>query len=267
MIRRLWIAVLFGAALLAVGAAGADAAVTRAVQAYDTAGKAIWTPRVVLAQVGDTVEWRFGQSGNANATGRKHDLWLLDPDGEAQQLGSSDLGAKASIVVQRAGTYRFSSSLDGGLAADGMNGWLVVTNTDAGPAVDPGQPWTDPSWVDPYDPAQPLPLPNDTLAPTVFEEGDTTAPTLDLLSVKETDKAAKVKVRVSEAGTVTLRLKRGKKVVATTVVDTNAGEVTATIKPPKALRDKLRRYKLQVWATDMAEIDSDIHAVWVDIGP
>jgi plastocyanin len=263
--RRLWIGMLLAAALLAAPAARAEAAVTRAVQAYDTATKSIWTPRVVLAQVGDTVEWRFSQTGNASANGRKHDLWLAAPDGETQQLGASDVGSKASIVVQRAGTYRFYSSLDGGLAVDGMNGWLVVSNTDAGPAVDPGQPWTNPNWVDPYDPAQPLPLANDTLAPTVFEEGDTTAPTVDLISVKETEKAAKVKANVSEAGTLTLRLKKGKKVVATEVVDTNAGDVSAKIKPPKSLRTKQRRYTLQIWATDMAEIDSEIHAIKVDI--
>ncbi len=148
-----------------------------------------------------------------------------------------------------------------------MNGQLVVGTTDPGPPVDPGQPWTDPDWEDPDDPTGPPGLPNTTTAPTIFEEGDTTAPTVDLISVKETEKAAKVKVNVSEAGTLTLRLKKGKKVVATEVVETNAGNVTATIKPPKALRDKLRRYKLQIWATDMAEIDSEIHAVWVDIGP
>ena len=35
----------------------------------------------------------------------------------------------------------------------------------------------------------------------------------------------------------------------------------------EAFRDKLARYRLQVWSTDEAEIDSEIHAVWVDIGP
>ncbi len=64
----------------------------------------------------------------------------------------------------------------------------------------------------------------------------------------------------------TVRLQLGKKVVATERVDTNAGEVTASIKPPKSLRNKERRYKLQIWTTDMAEIDSEIHAVWVYLG-
>jgi hypothetical protein len=113
----------------------------------------------------------------------------------------------------------------------------------------------------------PPPAPHPPRPPTIFEEGDTTAPTVDLISVKETGSAAKVKVDVSEAGTVTVRLKQGKKVVATERVEINAGKVTVSIKPPKRLRDRARRFRLQVWSTDMAEIDSEIHSVWVTLGP
>jgi hypothetical protein len=145
-----------------------------------------------------------------------------------------------------------------------MNGTVAVTTTNPGPPVDPGTPWTDPDWVDPDDPTN---LPNPTLAPTIFEEGDTTAPTVDLISIKTTDNAAaKAKVDVSEAGTLTARLKLGKKIVATERLDINAGKVTITIKPPKRLRDRPRRYRLQIWSTDMAEIDSEIHSVWVTLG-
>ena len=263
MIRRALIGALLAAAVVP---SAASAAVTRPIQAFDTPTfRTIWTPRNVPAQVGDTVEWRFTQPGNPNAA--THDLWLVAPGGEPQQLGASSLGPKATTVVNAAGTYQFYCSIHGGLTPGGMNGQLVVGTTDPGPPVDPGQPWTDPDWEDPDDPTGPPALPNTTTAPTVFEEGDTTAPTVNLISVKETNKAAKVKVNVSEAGTLTLRLKKGKKVVATETVETNAGDVSATIKPPRALRDRLRRYRLQIWATDMAEIDSEIHAVWVDIGP
>jgi plastocyanin len=266
VIRRVLLGA-FAAAALLVPAAGADAAVTRAVQAFDTPTFThIWTPRNVPAQVGDTVEWRFTQPGNPLGDGT-HDLWLVAPGGQPQQLGASYIGPKATTTVTQPGTYQFYCSIHGGLTPGGMNGQLVVGTANPGAPVDPGTPWTDPDWQDPDDPSLPPSLPNTTTAPTVFEEGDTTAPTVDLISVKETDAAAKVKVDVSEAGTLTLRLKKGKKVVATETVEVNAGKVTASIKPPKGLRDKLRRYKLQVWATDMAEIDSEIHAVWVDIGP
>ena len=262
--------VLAGAAVACalLPAAAASAATTRPVQAFDTPTfKTIWTPRNVPAQVGDTVEWRLTQPGNPRGENSTHDIWLVAPGGQPQQLGASYIGPKATTVVAQTGTYQFYCSIHGGLTPGGMNGQVVVGTTDPGAPVDPGTPWTDPDWQDPDDPSLPPALPNTTIAPTISEEGDTTAPTVDLISVKETDTAAKVKVDVSEAGTLTLRLKKGKKVVATETVDVNAGKVTAQIKPPKGLRDKLRRYKLQVFATDMAEIDSEIHSVWVDIGP
>jgi plastocyanin len=255
---------LFGAVLAAALLPGAaHAAVTRPVQAFDTPTfKTIWTPRNVPAQLGDTIEWRLTQPRNPNAA--THDIWLVAPGGQPQQLGASYIGPKATAEVTQAGTYQFCCSLHDGLTPGAMNGQVVAGTTDPGPPVDPGTPWTDPDWEDPDDPTG---LPNTTTAPTVFEEGDTTAPTVDLLNVKETDTAAKVKVDVSEAGVLTLRLKRGRRVVATERGEVNAGVVSASIKPPRALRDRSRRYKLQVWATDMAEIDSEIHAVWVDIGP
>jgi plastocyanin len=243
----------------------ASAAVTRPIQAFDTPTfRTIWTPRNVPAQVGDTIEWRFTQPGNPNTA--THDVWLVAPGGQPQQLGASYLGPKATTVVGAVGTYQFYCSIHGGLTPGGMNGQLVVGTTDPGAPVDPGQPWTDPDWEDPDDPTGPPALPNTTTAPTVFEEGDTTAPTVDLVSIKAPNNAVKLKARVSEAGTLTLRLKLGKKVVATERVETNAGEVSASIKPPKSLRDKERKYKLQVWTTDMAEIDSEIHSVWVYLG-
>ena len=113
-------------------------------------------------------------------------------------------------------------------------------------------------------PELPPSLPNTTPAPTVFEEGDTTAPTVDLISIKTTDNdAPRSRSTSPRPARSPLRLKLGKKVVATETVDVNAGQVSAQIKPPKDLRDKERKYKLQVFATDMAEIDSEIHSVWV----
>jgi plastocyanin len=264
--RRALLGGLAAAALL-VPAAGAQASVTRAVQAFDTATyKTLWTPRTVNAQVGDTIEWRLTEPGNPRGENAIHDIWLVAPGGEPQKLGDSFTAPKATAEVTQAGTYQFYCSIHGGLSAGGMNGQVVVTTTDPGPSADPGTPWSDPDWQDPDDPSLPTALPNDTTAPTIFEEGDTTAPTVELTAVKETAKAAKVDVKVSEAGTLTLRLKKGRKVVTTERVAVNAGDVTAKIKPPKALRDRLRRYKLQVWMTDAAEIDSELHTVNVDIG-
>ena len=71
---------------------------------------------------------------------------------------------------------------------------------------------------------------------------------------------------VSEPGTVTLRLKLNKKVVATKIVDVEEGKDAATVKLPKRLQDRARRYKLEVWATDAVEIDSAVHSFNVRLG-
>jgi plastocyanin len=267
VIRR----VIAGAALaLALIPATAQAAVTRPIQAFDTPTfRTIFTPRNnVPAQVGDTVEFRLEQPGHPSPA--VHDVWLQAPGGQPQFLGISYLNPKVTAPLSQTGTYLFYCSIHGGAAPGGMNGTLLVTETNPGPPMDPGQPWTDPDWEDPEYPGEgPLPLPNQTEAPTVFEEGDNDAPLLEVLKVTAlNDKwSARVRFDTSEAGTVTLRLRQGKKVVATKIVEVEEGVGTATIKLPKHLQDRQRRYRLQVWATDAVEIDSAVHSSWVRIGP
>ncbi len=267
MIRR----VIAGAALaLALLPAAAQAQVTRPIQAFDTPTfRTIFTPRNnVPAQVGDTVQFRLAQPGNVNAS--THDVWLQAPGGQPQFLGISYETPTVTAPLSQTGTYSFYCSIHGGPTAGGMNGTLLVTETNPGPPVDPGTPWTDPDWEDPEYPGDgPLPLPNDTEAPTVFEEGDNDAPLLEVLKVNPDQERESVRVRwdTSEAGFVTLRLKQGKrKVVATKVIEVEEGEDAATIKLPKRLQDRARRYKLEVWATDEVEIDSAVHSFNVRLG-
>ena len=267
MIRRALAASALAIALLAP-AASAHAA-TRAIQAFDTPTfRTIWWPKSTPAQVGDTIQWRLTQPGNVNAS--THDIWLQAPGAtNATYLGVSYETPVASSVVNTAGTYQFYCSIHGGLTPGGMNGTVVVTTTDPGPPVDPGTPWTDPDWEDPEYPGDgPLPLPNETEAPTVFEEGDNDAPLLQVLKVAPDQERESVRVRwdVSEAGYVTLRLKLNKKVVATKIVDVEEGRDAATVKLPRRLQDRARRYKLEVWATDEVEIDSAVHAFNVRLG-
>jgi plastocyanin len=267
VIRRTLLAGALLAGLALGPAAASQAATTRAVQAFDTPTfRTIWVPSSLPAQVGDTIEWRFTQPGNPNAS--THDVWLIAPNSsQAQQLGASYFGPTARAEVTTPGTYTFYCSIHGGLAPGGMNGIVNVGSVDPGPAVDPGTPWTDPNWEDPDYPGEgPAALVNDTLAPTIFEEGDTTAPTLDLLRVQEDGATAKVRADISEAGTVTLRLKQGRKVVATSITEANAGRVNVAVKLPRRLRDDVRRYRLEVWTTDAAEIDSDVQRVVVRLG-
>jgi plastocyanin len=244
----------------------ADAAVTRSVQALDTPTfRTIWTPKTVPAQVGDTIEWRLTQPGNPNAA--THDVWLVPPGGSAVQLGASYLAPTATYVVDQVGTYDFYCSIHGALAPGAMNGQVIVTEEDPGAPVDPGTPWTDPNWEDPDDPGGgPAWLQNPTQPPAVFEEGDNTPPTLTIAKVKLTKKAAKVTASASEPGTLTVRLKRGRKIIATTIADFESDAITVKVTLPKKLRAKERRYRLQVWATDAVDLESEIDSRWVTLG-
>jgi plastocyanin len=250
------------AALAALVLAAPAQAATRAVQAYDTPSfRTVWWPDTLAAQTGDTVQFRLSQPGNPNAS--THDIWVVPPGGAATRLGASYEAPSFQTVVGTVGAYQFYCSIHGGLSAGGMNGVINVGTTDPGPPVDPGKPWETGE-----EPPDPNALPNDTGAPTVLEEGDNTPPTLKLLKATPTAKGAKARIQVAEHVTVTLRLRHGKRIVATKRVEVEAaGSATASIALPKRLQGRPGRYRLQVWATDGVDLDSPIRAAWIDYRP
>jgi len=126
VIRRVLIGALLATALLP---STASAAVTRAIQAFDTPTfRTIWTPRNVPAQVTDTIEWRFTEPGNPNQA--THDLWLVAPGGTPQQLGASYLGPIQAPINLPPGTYQFYCSISlgngAGHAVNGMVGTITI---------------------------------------------------------------------------------------------------------------------------------------------
>ena len=258
---RLLIATLVAFAL---APSAAEAAVTRFVQAYDSPSfRTVWWPATLPAQVGDTVTWRLTQPGNANAA--VHDIWLVPPGTSAPgtRLGASYEVPTASAVMDTAGAYQFYCSIHGGLTPGGMNGVVNVGTADPGPPVDPGKPWETGE-----EPPDPNALVNDTTAPTVFEEGDNIPPTLELLKATPTEKGARARVEVEEPVVVTVRLKKGKKIVATKRVAVEApGKLSINVNLPKRLQTKAARYRLQAWSTDGVDLDSPISAAWIDFKP
>jgi hypothetical protein len=64
-----------------------------------------------------------------------------------------------------------------------------------------------------------------------------------------------------------VRLKKGKKIVATKRVSVESGRTNVNIALPKRLQSKAARYRLQVWATDIVELDSPIASAWIDFKP
>src|SRR3954454_15324766 len=223
------IARVLGAALAAaiLLPASAHAAVTRAVQSVSTPTRLYWYPNQLPAQQGDSIQWRMTEPGNPNAA--THDVWLIKPGAvpsTAVQLGATYLGdGTAHALVDQVGTYTFYCSIHGGLAPGGMNGTVTVGTTNPGAPGDPGQPWTNPdgggddgnAWQNP------------TTAPTVFEEGDNTPPTLTFVSASVKKRAVSITVDNVDGIRLGYSIKRKKKVVETGDMGAIPGRNTVTI--------------------------------------
>jgi plastocyanin len=249
-------------AILTLALASSAAAATRPIQATDAGGRSYWFKSAVAAQVGDTIEWRLRQPGNPIAA--SHDVWLIKPgETTGTQLAFAGPSDGATAVVDQPGVYRFYCSVHDGLSANGMNGTITVGADDPGPVEDPGQPWTVPD-TGPA-PSGPAAAFNTSVAPSAFELGDTTRPEVEVLSVAGVRRGARVLVRVSEPGSVTVKLKVGGRTVATKRAKVVApGDRSVTVSASKRL--KTRRARVQVVATDAAQLDSRSDSTWVWVG-
>ncbi|MDA0159843.1 plastocyanin/azurin family copper-binding protein [Solirubrobacter ginsenosidimutans] len=241
-------------------ASPAHAAVTRPIQAVDdpVTLQKYWTPAAIGAQQGDTVEWRLTEPGNAHAAA--HNLWLVPPGGteaDAVELGASDSTPTVDKALDQVGTYQFFCSIHGGLAPGGMNGTITVGTEDPGPPVDPGTPWTAPEADRPAPPAAlgPPPAFNTSLPPTVFEVGNSPPPRLSRLRLTAMRHGVRVRVKASQAGTLTIRVLRGARTFKTRTVKLGVGVHGFTVTDPRHL--KAGRYQVRVVATDAAQLASE----------
>jgi plastocyanin len=236
------------AALVLAFPATAGAAVTRPVQAVDGVGTHYWVPNALAAQQGDTIEWRFTQPGNSLAA--QHDIWIVPPGGSPTQVGAQYLGPTAQSAVSQVGTYSFYCSIHGGLAAGGMNGTITVGADDPGPPVDPGEAWK----TSPPPSTGPAPAINTYELPPVFESGDTTPPDVRIMSVSGVRRGARVRVHVSEAGTLTIRMQRGSRTLATRRLRVKPGAKTVTVRTRSHVKTELVR--MRITAKDAAQLES-----------
>jgi plastocyanin len=235
-------------ALVLAFPATAGAAVTRPIQAVDGVGTHYWVPNALNAQSGDTIEWRFTQPGNSLAA--QHDVWIVPPGGTPSQVGAQYLGPTAQTPVSQVGTYSFYCSIHGGLAPGGMNGTITVGADDPGPPVDPGEAWkTAPPPV-----TGPPPAVNTYELPPVFESGDTTPPEVTIMSVTGVRRGARLRVHVSEAGTLTIRMQHGSTTLATRRVRVNAGAKSVTVRTRSHV--KTERVRMRITARDAAQLES-----------
>jgi plastocyanin len=252
------------AGLLTLAAASSASAATRPIQATDAGGRSYWYKNAVAAQTGDTIQWRLRQPGNPIAA--SHDVWLIKP-GETTETQLAYAGASddATVVVDQPGVYRFYCSVHDGLSPNGMNGTITVGDGDPGPVEDPGQSWILPdAGVAPAGPAAAF---NTSVPPPAFELGDTTRPEVEVLSVSGVRRGARVRVRTSEAGTITAKLKLGSRTIATARAKARRpGDRFLTVRAPARVHLATRRARVQVVATDAAQLDSRSDSTWVWVG-
>ena len=229
------------AALVAVGAiAGVGVAGASEADVTITAvppPEFAWDTPSVSVNTGDTVTWNTGAgSHNVKATNDVAD----DPNWKTfLKPGPGDFdpapqNATYTYTFTRAGTYTYECRLHAGA--------MVGTVTVTGPPVDP----------------TPTPTPTATPTPTPVPSGppqtpppsgtaDTVKPTVRSIKLKAQHHAARVTFTLSENATVTIRVKRGSKVLKSLSVQARKGTRTVKVRSSKLGKG---RFTIEVRARD-----------------
>jgi plastocyanin len=221
-------ALLLGAALPLAAAAPAGAAQVE-VKAVEPAGASpVWDKAEVDVALGDTVRWSF------DGTQQAHNVEAAVEPGFTSWSGldttTQSPAPPATWTFNEPGTYLFVCEVH----KDSMRGYVRVAGAPPPPPPPPGQ----------------QPFPNDGVAPAALETGglDTTKPSLRYVRVQRSQRGARIRFRVSERARVTVRFKRGRKVVKTRHVNA-VGSERLTVRG-KALR--AGRYRVELSAEDVA---------------
>lgn len=214
---------LAGATLVAVLALPGTALADVTFQAVDNVN--LWSPNTATIKVGEKVTWTF--AGTTLFHNVKSDTGPWTTFGSTPAI----VGPDVSYPFTTPGTYTFFCELH----KSTMTGTITVTDATGAPPPPPPPP-----------PLSEQPFANDFPAPATLEVRDTVAPKLDRVKVTRARKGAKVRLRLSEAGKVAIRLTRGKSVKRRTA-QVAKGTSTLTISGLRA-----GSYSVQVTATDLA---------------
>ncbi len=180
-----------GVGLAIVAAAPASAAEVQ-VKGLDTL---LWEPATVQVQTGDTVRWTFAGTEQFHNVKSNSANWDL-----TSPLGKP--APDATFTFSAPGTYSFLCQVH----PDTMVGTVSVADATSPPPPPPPPP-----------PLSEQPFPNDAPSPAEVETGglDETRPTLRALSLRQGRRGgATVSLRASERARVSVRVKRGRRVLA-----------------------------------------------------
>jgi plastocyanin len=187
-----------------------------------------WAPRDVTIKAGETVTWSFTgttvfhnvASSGSNWSFRNGDPVIAPPP--------------ASFTFPSPGVYAFVCEIH----ATTMTGTVTVTDAAGTPPPPPPPP-----------PLSEQPWANDRQAPSVLEVTDDDPPVLSRVRVLGT----RVRFRLSEAGRVAIKVKRGRRTVRTRRATARRGTNSVTVRGLRA-----GRYRVEVRAWDRARNHSRV---------
>jgi plastocyanin len=205
-----------------------------------------WVPRTVSIETGETVTFDYSASAGVvhnrkGTTGPPEDTaWFVATDFKASGTDAHTFNLP--------GTYDFVCQ-----AHPEMTGVITVTGEPVEPTptptATPTQTATPVPTARPTVTPAPTPVPTmndrDTPAPRGSSRADTVAPVLSGLKLKARTRSAKVSFKLSESAAVTLRVKKGKKLVRTVRGSFRTGGGSITV-----LRLARGRYNVEIEARD-----------------
>jgi plastocyanin len=192
----------------------------------------VFVPDEVRIDPGDSVTWTFANQftpHNVAAKADSPDTWSTG-DGPV----STNHATVGPIEFPDEGTYTFECQLH-----SGMDGTVIVGDGVGDPPDDPpdDDPPSSPPPTGGTHPTTPAPSPS----------ADEVKPTVKRVKLKALKRAVRVRFRLSEPATVTVRVKRGRKVIKAKRVQAGVGMHSVTVRSKKL---KKGRYTIEILARD-----------------
>jgi plastocyanin len=234
-------------AVAGVGVAGASGAAEEAAENYLIRGldTNVWDPPNRTIQTGDTVTWRF-ESGI-------HNVESVSPNWSFTS-GSPPSSGDAPYTFTAPGSYQFTCEVH----PTTMTGTITVQDAPVTPTPTPSPTATATATATATVQPGPTPTPTPTAAPggdvhvhtpAPRRGSDTVDPAVTRVRATGARRAVRVRFRLSEPATVTIRVKRGgsRKVLKSARVQASAGTRTVTLRSRKLRKG---RYTVDIQARD-----------------
>ena len=242
------VAVAGTAAVAVAGAAsGASTAADTTLYVSETNGNCFTTSSAkpdcsgtngdISVETGDTVTWNFAGSGAVHNAAGGNDV-PADPEWETYSGPFTSTDSYGREFTQP-GTYRYLCQ-----AHAGMEGTITVT----GDPIETQTPAPSVTTTATPTPSTQPSAPGTNTPPPTGGTADAIKPTLRSIGAIARGRAVTVSFRLSENATVTIRVRRNRKLVKSVTKQIAAGKRSVSVRSSKKLRTG--RYKIEVRARD-----------------